>query len=143
MQDTTLDNSYQYQDRQLLGVRMVLTAVDDDGQAGQIPVEEGERPATLQRKDLRLGHADLSSTLYIFGIAKLFIASAKVGCCGMKTPTSMPAVVLGQFVVQALGGMRQEVAVLVNRAALDGQALAPERHGGGFALGPVIAMAMI
>jgi hypothetical protein len=42
------------------------------------------------------------------------------------------AIVLGQLVVEVLWGMRQEVAMLVNRAALDRQVLAPQRHEGGF-----------
>lgn len=44
-----------------------------------------------------------------------------------------------QFVVQALGGMRQEVPVLVNRTAVDGQVLAPKHHKRGFEAGSAVA----
>jgi len=42
------------------------------------------------------------------------------------------AVILGQLVVHRLRGMAEKVAMLVDRAALDGQVLAPERHERGF-----------
>jgi hypothetical protein len=50
------------------------------------------------------------------------------------------AVVLGQFIVHVLGGMRQEVAVLVNRAALDRQVLAPQSHERGFQTRGAVAL---
>ena len=38
------------------------------------------------------------------------------------------AIVIAQLLVHMLGGMSQQVAVLVDRAPLDGQIVAPERH---------------
>ena len=38
------------------------------------------------------------------------------------------AIILGEFVMHMLGGVGQQVAMLVNGAALDGQVVAPERH---------------
>lgn len=45
---------------------------------------------------------------------------------------------LAQLVMQALGRVAEQVSVLVNRAALNGQLLAPERHERGFQAGGTV-----
>ena len=51
---------------------------------------------------------------------------------GLRLGVDHVPVVLGQLVVQVLGRMGEQVAVLMNRAALDRQLLAPQGHERGF-----------
>ena len=109
----------------------LIQALDGVGGSGPISICDGSRRVKV--KSLSAASSRLSATA-----RHLEPPLAQEGFCGASR--SRPRfvgvdhvpVVLGQLVVHVFRGMGQEVAVLVNRAALDRQLFAPQGNERGF-----------